>query len=159
MSFKTQVALALVLGFGAAAPAFCQEKVFDWLPANDESVRMDPADYHTGRTYRPAPGGGSIHVDIDAQKPVTIGLVPAEDWNAALQRPELIRSLNYLCLREHVVKTTYLCDLPGQPMTLVVRDERNNPDRAVLAGLGAVLDPHDKVERAVGIGIATVLTA
>src|SRR5262249_17219029 len=130
MSKRAACVFGLLLGIGAATatPVFSQDqgKVFDWQPANDESVRMDPADYHTGPTYRPASGVGGIPVEIEAQKPVTIGLVPAEDWNAALQRPELIRSLNYLCLREHVVKTTYLCDLPGQPMTLVVRDERNN---------------------------------
>jgi len=135
-----------------------QGKVFDWLPANDESVRMDPANYHTGRTYHPGAQGGSIHVDIEAQRPVTIALTSADDWNAALQRPELISSLSYLCLREHVVKATYICDLPAQPMTLIIRDERNNPDRAVFAGLGAVLDAHDKVDRAVGVGIATIFT-
>ena len=158
MSKRAICVLGLLLG--VAAPAFAQDqgKIFEWQPANDESVRMDPANYHTGRTYRPGPQGGSIHVDIDAQRPVTIGLAAADDWNAALQRPELMGSLNYLCLREHVVKTTYLCDLPAQPMTLIIRDERNNPDRAVFAGLGAVLDPHDKVDRAVGVGIATILT-
>jgi len=135
-----------------------QGKVFDWLPANDESVRMDPANYHTGRTYHPGAQGGSIHVDIEAQRPVTIALTSADDWNAVLQRPELISSLSYLCLREHVVKATYICDLPAQPMTLIIRDERNNPDRAVFAGLGAVLDAHDKVDRAVGVGIATIFT-
>jgi len=162
MSKRVTRLFGLLLGFAAttATPVFSQElgKVFDWLPANDESVRMDPANYHTGRTYRPGPQGGSIHVDIEAQKPVTIGLVSAEEWNAALQRPELIGNVNYLCLREHVVKTTYLCDLPAQPMTLFIRDARNNSDSAVFAGLGAVLDGHDKVDRAVGIGIATVLT-
>lgn len=143
-----------------AEPSFAQgpDKIFDWLPANEESVRMDPADYHTGRTYRPGPQGGSIHVDIESQKPVTIALASAEQWNAALQRPGLISTLTFLCLREHVVKTTYLCDLPAQPMTLIIRDERNNPDTAVLTGLGAVLDPHDRVDRAIGISIATVLS-
>lgn len=158
MSKRAICVLGLLLGVGAPVFAQDQSKVFDWQPANDESVRMDPANYHTGRTYRPGPQGGSIHVDIDAQRPVTIGLAAADDWNAALQRPELVGSLNYLCLREHVVKTTYLCDLPAQPMTLIIRDERNNPDRAVFAGLGAVLDPHDKVDRAVGVGIATIFT-
>ena len=158
MSKRAICILGLLLG--VAAPIFAQDqgKVFDWQPANDESVRMDPANYHTGRTYRPGPQGGNIHVDIDAQRPVTIGLAAADDWNAALQRPELIGSLNYLCLREHVFKTTYLCDLPAQPMTLIIRDERNSPDRAVFASLGAVLDPHDKVDRAVGVGIATIFT-
>jgi hypothetical protein len=158
MNLKTTAALALLLGLGAAAPAICQEKVFDWLPANDESVRMDPANYHTGRTYRPGQQGGSIHVDIEAQRPVTIALTSAADWDQVLQNPSLIGSLNFLCLREHVVKTTYICDLPSEPMTLIVRDERNSPDRAVFAGLGAVLDPNSKVDRAVGVGIATVFT-
>jgi hypothetical protein len=61
-------------------------------------------------------------------------------------------------LREHVVKTTYLCDLPAEPMTLVIRDERNSPDSAVFAGLGAVLKSDTPVNRAVGVWIATVLT-
>ena len=158
MSVKSTAALVLLMGLGAAAPAFCQEKVFDWLPANDESVRMDPANYHTGRTYHPGSQGGNIHVDIEAQRPVTIALTSAADWNAALQNPSLIGGLTFVCLREHVVRTTYLCDLPAEPMTLIVRDERNSPDRAVFAGLGAVLDPNNKVDRAVGIGIATVFT-
>jgi NAD(P)-dependent dehydrogenase (short-subunit alcohol dehydrogenase family) len=44
-----------------------QDRVFDWTRANDESLQMDPADYHTGRVYRPAPDGGNIHVDIEAK--------------------------------------------------------------------------------------------
>jgi hypothetical protein len=43
-----------------------------------------------------------------------------------------------LCLREHVVKTTYLCDLPGEPMTLVIRDDRGSRESAAFAGLGEV---------------------
>ena len=135
-----------------------QDRVFNWLPANDESVRLDPANYHTGRTYRPGPDGGSNHVDIKAQKPVTIFMAPADEWNAVLQHPEGIRQLRRMCVREHVVETTYVCDMPPEPMTLILEDERNSPDRAVFAGLGAVLDPHDRTDRAVGVGIATVLT-
>jgi hypothetical protein len=48
--------------------------------------------------------------------------------------------------------------MPPGALTLVIQDERNNPDAAVFAGLGAILDRHDKTERAVGVGIATVLT-
>ena len=43
-------------------------------------------------------------------------------------------------------------------MTLIIQDERNSPDAAVFAGMGAVLNPYDKTERAVAMGIATVLT-
>ena len=135
-----------------------QDRIFDWQPANDESVRLDPAYYHSGRTYHPGAGGGNIHVDIRAQRPVTIFLVDAEAWNIALQHPETIVNLTQLCPREHVVEATYVCDLPPAAMTLVVRDERNNPDAAVFAGLGAVLGNNDKVDRAIGTGVAAVLT-
>ena len=155
---KIPVILAF-LALGASAQAsFAQQKVFNWLPANDESVRLDPANYHTGRTYRPGPNGGNIHVDIKAEKPITIFLTGAEDWNQALQYPASIINLQRLCLREHVMETTYVCDLPPAALTLVIRDERNSPDSAVFAGMGAVLNPDNKVDRAVGVGIATVLT-
>ena len=149
-------AFSLILSF--SGPSFGQQRVFNWLPANDESVRLDPANYHTGRTYHPGANGGNIHVDIKAEKPITIFLTSAEGWNQALQHPEGLANLQSLCMREHVMETTYVCDLPPEAMTLVIRDERNSLDPAVFAGLGAVLDSHDKAERAVGVGIATVLT-
>jgi hypothetical protein len=155
---KVPVILALLSLGIVSATCLGQQRVFNWLPANDESVRLDPANYHTGRTYHPGPNGGNIHVDIKAQKPVTIFLTGAEEWNEAMRHPEAIVNLRQLCPREHVMETTYVCDLPPMPMTLIVRDERNSPDRAVFAGLGAVLDPHDKGDRAVAVGIATVLT-
>jgi len=117
-----------------------------------------PLDEHGGCPWCPGPQGGNLHVDIQSQRPVTIFMTSAEAWNQALQYPDTISNLRYTCLREHVVKTTYLCDLPPEPMTLVVRDERNSADSAVFAGLGAVLRPDSKVDRAVGVGIATVLT-
>ncbi len=153
-----QGVLALLLLCGFCASSSAQNKVFDWLPANDESVRLDPANYHTGRTYRPGPQGGNIHVEIRAQRPITIFLTPEEDWNHSLQNPESIGGLRRVCLREHVQEIVYLCDLPPGPSTLVIFDERNNPDAAVFAGLGAVLDDNKKAERAVGTGIAAVLT-
>ncbi len=155
---KTTALFAFLLACALAESSYGQQKVFNWLPANDETVRLDPANFHTGRTYHPGPNGGNIHVDIKAQQPVTIFLTRAEEWNEALQHPETIVQLPRLCLREHVVETTYLCDLPPEPMTLIIRDDRNSLDPAVFAGLGAVLDPHDKTDRAIGVGIATVLT-
>src|SRR5437899_10754866 len=100
----------LALGVSAQA-SFAQQKVFNWLPANDESVRLDPANYHAGQTYHPGPNGGNIHVDIKAQQPVTIFLAPAGEWNEALQRPESIARLRTLCLHEHAVETPLLCAL------------------------------------------------
>ena len=158
-TMKATPLFALLLALACAGPAPAQQKTFEWQPANDESVRLDPANFHSGRTYHPGPQGGNLHVDIESQRPVTIFMTSAEAWNQALQYPDSIANLRYTCLREHVVKTTYLCDLPPEPMTLVVRDERNSPDSAVFAGLGAVLRPDSKVDRAVGVGIVTVLTA
>src|SRR6266849_6510730 len=125
ITMKPTLALAL-LGTLAFAGTASAQKTFEWQPANDESVRLDPANYHTGRTYRPGPRGGNLHVDIEAQQPVTIFMTGEAEWNQTLQYPETMGSLRMLCLREHVVKTTYLCDLPGEPMTLVVRDDRGS---------------------------------
>jgi hypothetical protein len=149
----------LVAGAFSCARASAQDRVFNWLPANDESVRLDPGNYHTARTYRPNAPGQNNHVDIKSEKPVTIFMTPEGGWNAALQHPENIGTLRQVCLREHVVATTYVCEMPVEPMTLVIRDERYSPDASIFAGLGEVLDPSNQVERAVGVGIAAVLNA
>jgi len=152
----------LLVALAFAVTASAQEKTFEWQPANDESVRLDPANYHTGRTYRPGPRGGSLHVDIEAQQPVTIFMTGEAEWNRALQYPETMGSLRTLCLREHVVKTTYLCDLPAEPMTLVVRDDRGSAESAAFAGLGEVIKRDgavlntavgSRVGSAVGVGV------
>jgi len=147
--------LCLLLSCGSL---FAQDRVFNWLPANDENVRLDPGNYHTGRTYHPASNGGNNHVDIKSQKPITIFMTPESDWNAVLQNPRTFVELRQVCLREHVVETTYTCDMPGEPMTLIIRDDRASLDPVVFAGLGAVLDRGDKTDRAISTGIAAVLT-
>jgi hypothetical protein len=149
---------ALFLMCAFAGPSFGQQRVFGWLPGNDESVRLDPANYHAGLTYHPAGDGGNIQVDIKSELPVTIFLTRAEEWNEALKNPEGLGNVRQLCQREHVVETRYSCFVPPEAMTLIVRDDRNSPDTAVFAGLGAVLDPHDKTQRAVGEGIAAIFT-
>jgi len=121
-------------------------------------VRLDPANYHTGEVYRAGAYGAKNHVDIRAQQPVTIFMTPPDDWNQALQHPETIANLQQVCPAEHVVETTYVCDMPPGGWILVIRDERNNPDTAVFAGLGAVLNPNDKTQRAVEDGIAAIFT-
>jgi hypothetical protein len=75
-----------------------------------------------------------------------------------LQHPQTINQLRQICVREPVVQTTYVCELPPEPVSLIVRDDRNSLDPAVFAGTGAVLDRHDKTDRAIGAGIAAVLT-
>jgi hypothetical protein len=44
-----------------------------------------------------------------------------------------------LCLHEHVMKTRYVCDLPAESLTLVIRDDRGSPQSTAFAGLGEVL--------------------
>jgi hypothetical protein len=155
---KKPFLFAFFLSFVLAAPSFGQQRVFNWLPGNDESVRLDPANYHAGLTYHPAGNGGNIQVDIKAQQPVTIFLARAAEWNEALKNPDGLGNLQQLCQREHVVETRYACFVPPDAMTLVIHDERNSLDPAVFAGLGAVLNPDNKADRAIGEGIAAVMT-
>ncbi len=157
---KIGFVLGALLICAAAGPAFGQqpERVFNWLPGNQEDVRLDPANYHAGTTYHASGDGGNMQVDIKSELPVTIFLVHAEEWNGALQHPETLNNLQQLCTREHVVEARYSCFVPPVAMTLIIRDERYSPDHTVFAGLGAVLDPNNRVERAVGEGIAGIFT-
>ncbi len=151
--------LGLLLICALAGPSFGQqpERVFNWLPGNQEDVRLDPANYHAGQTYHASGDGGNMQVDIKSELPVTIFLARSEEWKGAVQHPESLNNLQQLCAREHVVETRYSCFVPPVAMTLIIRDERYSPDHAVFAGLGAVLDPNNRVERAVGAGIAVVM--
>jgi hypothetical protein len=122
----------------SAAMGVAQDKVFDWIHASDEAAQLDPMEYHAGRVYHPASGGGNIHVDINAKLPVTVALAPSDQWDSALQHPEIPPHLEFICMREHVVNTTFECQLPNdRPMVLLVRDERA-PDRVVVQSIVAV---------------------
>ena len=114
-------------------------RTFDWVRASDEMVQLDPSDFHAGRVYRPGAQGGNMHVLIHARQPVTLAMTWAHEWNDALLHPETLGNLEYRCVREHVVDTTYECHLPSdRPMVLVLHDERT-PDRAILQGIGAIM--------------------
>jgi hypothetical protein len=157
---KIAYLFAFLLMCAFSAPSFGQQsdRVFNWQPGNQEDVRLDPANYHAGQTYHASGDGGNMQVDIKSERPVTIFLAHSEEWNAAVQHPESLNNLQQLCTREHVVETRYTCFVPPVPMTLIIRDERYSPDHAVFAGLGAVLDPNNRVERAVGAGITGIAT-
>jgi hypothetical protein len=76
---KATWVFALFLALAGAETVSAQQKIFEWQAANDESVRLDPANYHTGRTYHPGPQGGNLHVDIASQEPrVAISRVPCQ---------------------------------------------------------------------------------
>jgi hypothetical protein len=142
--------LALVisaLGVVGATSAAQQPKIFDWRLANDETVRLDPANYYTAQTYRPAMSGGNIHVDITAERPVTVFMTDAMSWELAMQHPDNIPNLRTSCTQEHVVQTTYVCNLPAVPMTLVIHDERRNHENEGFTGLGTALRSEERTDR------------
>lgn len=136
----------VLLGTLIFAGTACAQKQFEWQPGTEESVRLDPANYHTGKSY--AAAGGGIQVAIESQQPVTIFLTGEGEWNRAMQNPELLSSIRMVCLREHVIKVTYTCDLPQEPMQLIVRDDRENPSSTAFAGLGAVLKSTEAIANA-----------
>lgn len=154
---KTTSLIELLLVCVLASPSFGQQKVYNWVASNDETVSLDPGFYHAGPTFQQGPLTRDAHVDIEAQQPVTIALVSAQDWSDAAQHPETIKNLKYVCVQEHIVKATYGCTLPSAlPMVIVVRDERNS-DRGPFAGIGEVITHHDRggrdADRAVSTGL------
>jgi hypothetical protein len=139
------VAIVCALSLGAARARAAQEATFDWVSANDENVRLDPADYYTGRVFKPADNAGNVHVDIEAQEPVTVEMAPAGQWNEAMRHPELLVRITFRCIREHVTAATFVCDVPpDRPMTLVMRDERSS-EQTTVTSFGNALSEHGTV--------------
>lgn len=151
------VKLALLVfaaaGVACATASAQQPRIFDWRPANDELVRMDPGNYYTAQTYHPGPQGGNIHLDIKSERPVTVFMTDAMGWELALQHPETIRDVRTSCTQEHVTQVTYACNLPGVAMTLVIRDERRSREGEAFAEFGAVIRPEESTNAAVATGM------
>jgi hypothetical protein len=138
---KFYVIAALVLSAFALISSAQDNRVFDWTPANTETIPMEPASWHGGRVYHAAAGGGNMHVGIEAQYPVTIAMAWADEWNTAMQHPDAPSNMNFFCVREHVTSTTYECHLPSErPMIITFRDERK-PEKPVVSAIGAILGP------------------
>jgi len=124
-----------------ATLTFGQNRVFDWTPANSETIPLEPASLHAGRVYYPAVGGGDMHVQIDSRYSVTVAMAWADEWNAAMQHPQAAANLHFLCVKEHVISTIYECHLPSErPMIITFRDERK-PEKPVVTAIGAILGP------------------
>ena len=131
---------ALVWAFTALTLAQ-DNRVFDWTPANNETIPMEPASLHAGRTYHPAAGGGNMHVQIEAHYPVTVAMTWADEWNNAMQHSDAPLNFSFICIEEHVVNTIYECHLPSQrPMIITFHDERR-PEKPVVSAIGAILGP------------------
>jgi hypothetical protein len=128
--------------FACAAVTFGQDnRVFDWTPANNETIPLEPASLHAGRVYHPAAGGGNMHVQIDSRYPVTVAMAWADEWNNAMQHPDAPLNFSFICIQEHVVNTIYECHLPTErPMIITFHDERK-PEKPVVSTIGAILGP------------------
>ena len=151
---KTTHLCALLLASAVAAPLFGQEKTYNWVAGSDETVSLDPGYYHGGPTFQPSPKNLAVHVDVDAQRPVTIAMVSAQEWNDAAQHPEALQDLKYVCVQEHVVKAIYSCTPPaGVPMVVVVRDERDWESGSFF---GQVTSRHDRPAQYADRAIAAV---
>jgi hypothetical protein len=124
-----------------AALSCAQDRVFDWTPANSETIPMEAASWHAGRVYHPAAGGGNMHVGITATYPVSVAMAWADEWNNAMQHPEAPSNFDLLCVKEHLTNTIYECHLPSErPMIITFRDERK-PEKPVVSTIGAILGP------------------
>jgi hypothetical protein len=141
--FPLFVVWALVTAsFGQQNP----QKTYNWVPGNDETVRLDPGYYHNGPTYQAGWEGKKVQVEVNAEQPVTLAMVSTQDWNNASQHTETLGTLKYMCVQEHLVKATYTCDVPPyRAIVLLVRDERN--DRGAFAGIGEVIRDRDRDRR------------
>src|SRR5438477_12189089 len=101
-----------------AGPATAQQKAFDWVRGTDELVRLTPGLRQKTHLYNPGQGG-DIKLEITAQKPLWVAIVQRRDWDDAAQdpqpmyRPMAMDRLQYRCVQEHVVGTTYRCHLPA----------------------------------------------
>ena len=133
-------AAVLVCAFASTANAQ-DYRVFNWTPANGETIPMEPASLHSGRVYQPAAGGGNMHIGIESRYPVTIAMAWADEWNAAMQHPDTSANFSFLCVQEHVTNTIYECHLPSErPMIVTFRDERR-PEKPVVSTIRAILGP------------------
>jgi len=73
MKLTQWCALLLPLALGGG-----QQKTYKWIPGDDETVRLDPGNYHGGRAFLSTAHIGDVHVDVDAQQPVTISMISAQ---------------------------------------------------------------------------------
>lgn len=145
---KRIFSFALLLA-GVMAQSASAQMVYDWVRDAGESVRLLPGFRQNTHSYTPGQGG-SIKLELTAQRPITVAIVDRRDWDDATQdpyaiyRPEVMDRLHYLCVQQHVTDITYSCYLPASDdsMALIIRDERPL-DHAVLAQVGDALHlPH-----------------
>src|SRR5260370_4140876 len=108
-NMKKPFLFAILLICALSGPSFGQQRVFNWLPGNQEDVRLDPANYHAGTTYHASADDGNLQVDIKSERPVTIFPLHAEECNGALQHRETRNDLQHQCTTDHVSRWRSSC--------------------------------------------------
>ena len=78
---------ATLLLCALATNSYAQDPALTWIAADNETIPLEPASLHGGRVYRPAVGGGDMHVQIDSRYPVTVAMAWADEWNAVHAGP------------------------------------------------------------------------
>jgi len=123
---KVKIIAALSLLSVLTPLSNAQEMKYGWVRANGQTYLFNPGDYKAPHSYRPGNYGGNIQVDVSAQRPVTLAVAQESEWARVSENPTLIPGIQYWCMQEHIVATTYTCDLPPSeiPMVLVIHDER-----------------------------------
>jgi hypothetical protein len=123
---KVKIIAALSLLSVLTPLSNAQEMKYGWVRANGQTYLFNPGDYKAPHSYRPGDYGGNIQVDVSAQRPVTLAIAQESEWARVSENPTLIPGIQYWCMQEHIVATTYTCDLPPSeiPMVLVIHDER-----------------------------------
>lgn len=126
------------------------QKTYGWVAQGTDTYRMGPGAYNGIAQFDPH-GWEALHIrlDIAARAPVMIGVVPLQDWNNAIQDPELLRKLNYTCLSSNVTRLSFSCDFYSSNISrvVVVRDMRRwehrehseHRDGPMVSGVGAPL--------------------
>jgi hypothetical protein len=132
---------AVLLFCAFAVNSLAQGQATTWIAADSETIPLEPASLHAARIYRPAVGGGDMHVQIDSRYPVTVAMTWADEWNASMRDPQAPAHFSFLCVKEHVTSTIYECRLPSErPMIITFRDERR-PEKPIVSTIGAILGP------------------
>lgn len=123
----------------SAVGLLAQQKAYDWVPQSADSFRIGPG-YNRGVAVYNPHGWESIHVrlDINAQQPVSVGVVRLEDWNQAVHDPEGLARLDYACLTEGVTHISYSCNFyPSYTSRVVVVRDVRSADRPIVTGAAA----------------------
>src|SRR5712692_582668 len=90
--------------------AHAQQKVFNWVAAGEEQIRLQPGMYYAvgpfafQADFRHV---GAIKLGLHSAKPVFVGVVPQAAWNYVVQYPQTVAGLQYFCLKENVLQIEY----------------------------------------------------